>query len=621
MSLIAICGRKRGWILSLKNNNDNLYGCPSTSILSNRFEKKSFSFFNEFKRENHSVSSKETKDKKRIVSMENLYSEEAINVIERKIRSKNVKLINTALNHFKNNLTELTMDPQLGNRDLFGKLVKALNEEQRYRSIRKIESDFLTISQDQTGSKSLQTLVECMKTSDEFHIMEGRIKNNVVDLSKGEFSSLWVEKCIRTIPDEFKSFFYKELSQNIGELSHHAFAYKVIIACIQTPLKRKEKEEVFRDAIIRSLEKIFQIDSIFGDKVIETFLKKAKEEEIGHFIGAVCNNLPTIMKNKETKWLDNLQPSLFSVSHLKSLRTHLLNNIENRKFQPSTHKIIKLCLQRSSKEEQEQIVSYVLHDKVGFLELALCPRGSLVLMDILYYIGEERRRGLLEELKANVVEILKDPSGEKCASALIETLNEKCRVEVKDAIAPHFISLCQNPYGSKFLCNFIKVTYMSSIKFSDLFNNEVAELSKDEFGKNVIIEAILWLQNKNFIFNQLFGSDNDFLSLSRNLHASAVLEKYSSKAKSEEKSKILKLITDHRIELANDNSGETLLNHFLPDLTDITGCITHLSRSAKSVEYLLKTMRDNPNLYQIAKRESLQNSPEICKCKSIDFPT
>ncbi|SCM25477.1 mRNA-binding protein PUF1 [Plasmodium berghei] len=291
-------------------------------------------------------------------------------ILDKKNQSCIDEIYNEALEH----IIELMMDP-FGNY-LCQKLIEVCTPEQIEKIIDKSSDELINASISVHGTRTVQKLIEMIKTPSQIRKITNSLKNSIIILIKDINGNHVVQKCLGTLSSIQCNFIYDEILKNFVEVSTHRHGCCVIQRCIDSA-NEAQKELLINKISSNSLE---LVQDAFGNYVVQYILNMGNEKV----------NFEIIEK--------------------------LLKDIEKHAVQKFSSNVIEKCLIIGTTKCRKIMINGLLKKGKNVLKNVILDKyGNYVIQRALSVAPEPELTKLVEGIKPYIKELRNINSGKRIA--------------------------------------------------------------------------------------------------------------------------------------------------------------------------------------------------------------
>ncbi|VTZ69812.1 mRNA-binding protein PUF1, putative [Plasmodium chabaudi chabaudi] len=291
-------------------------------------------------------------------------------ILDKKNQSCIDEIYNEALEH----IIELMMDP-FGNY-LCQKLIEVCTPEQIEKIIDKSSDELINASISVHGTRTVQKLIEMIKTPSQIRKTTNSLKNSIIILIKDINGNHVVQKCLVSLSSTHCNFIYEEILKNFVEVSTHRHGCCVIQRCIDSA-NEAQKELLVNKISSNCLE---LVQDAFGNYVVQYILNMGNEKV----------NFEIIEK--------------------------LLKDIEKHAVQKFSSNVIEKCLTIGTTKCRKMMINGLLKKGKNILKNVILDKyGNYVIQRALSVAPEPELTKLVEGIKPYIKELRNINSGKRIA--------------------------------------------------------------------------------------------------------------------------------------------------------------------------------------------------------------
>lgn len=171
---------------------------------------------------------------------------------------------------------------------LFQKLLKRCSGEQRRAILDRVCGDLVAISMSVQGTRSVQKVIDYVRTEEEIAIVEREFRGNLVRMIQDLNSNHVVQRCIRTFQSPGNQFIYDELTEdeNMVRVATHRHSCCVIQRCIDLGTPAQKRQIV--DSVVRHVATF--VEDQYGNYVVQYV--------VGLNIAGVSRRIATLLRGR-----------------------------------------------------------------------------------------------------------------------------------------------------------------------------------------------------------------------------------------------------------------------------------------------------------------------------------
>jgi hypothetical protein len=191
-----------------------------------------------------------------------------------------------------NSAASLMTDP-FGNY-LIQKIFQVSSDEQLLRLLNVIAKDMPSISFSMHGTRSVQKVIECVRTPQHMEVLISALQPNVIALIKDLNGNHVIQKCLQKLADEHKQFIYDAVGARLVEVATNRQGCCVLQRCIDYA-GPEQREQVFGYILSHALQ---LVQDPFANYVVQYIVDLGDPTLTSRVIRQLLHNIVLLSCNK-----------------------------------------------------------------------------------------------------------------------------------------------------------------------------------------------------------------------------------------------------------------------------------------------------------------------------------